>query len=120
MGVFICLDEPTRVMRTEAATAKKIELPGGSRPRIQIVTVRDLIAGPNLGILTELNTVRAAQEAKAAKRRKPASPPSPDQLRREPPLPPMPIRGGKQDKVQMPMDLDEPILVPRQGKKRTA
>lgn len=120
MGVFICLDEPTRDMRTEAATAKKIELPGGSRPRIQIVTVRDLIAGPNLGILTELNTVRAAQEAKAAKRRKQAPPPTADQLRREPPLPPMPIRGGKQDKVQMPIDLDEPVLVPQQGKKRSA
>lgn len=119
MGVFICLEDPTADMRTEAATAKKIELPGGARPRIQIVTVRDLIAGPNLGILTELNTVRAAQEAKAVKRRKAPVPPTPEQLRNEPPLPPMPITGGKQDKVQAPMDLDDPVLVqPQPGKRR--
>jgi site-specific DNA-methyltransferase (adenine-specific) len=118
MGVFICLNDPTPDMRTEAALAKKIELPGGSRPRIQIVTVRDLISGPNLGILTELNTVRAAQEAKAVKRRKAPKAPTPEQLRREPPLPPMPIRGGKKD--QVPMDLGEPILVPQQPKKRRA
>lgn len=118
MGVFICLNDPTPDMRTEAALAKKIELPGGPRPRIQIVTVRDLISGPNLGILTELNTVRAAQEAKAAKRRKQTKPTSPERLRREPQLPPMPIRGGKKD--QVPMDLDEPILVPQQSKKRRA
>jgi site-specific DNA-methyltransferase (adenine-specific) len=120
MGVFICLDDPTADMRTEAAMAKKIELPGGPRPRIQIVTVRDLIAGPNLGILTELNTVRAAQEAKAVKRRKAPEPPTPEQLRKEPPLPPMPITGGKQDKVQVPMDLDDPMLVQPQPKKRRA
>jgi site-specific DNA-methyltransferase (adenine-specific) len=115
MGVFICLNDPTQDMRTEAALAKKVELPGGPRPRIQIVTVRDLIAGPNLGILTELNTVRAAQEAKAAKRRK-AKPPTPEELRRQPQLPPMPIKGGKKD--QVPLDLDEPVLVPQQSKKR--
>lgn len=118
MGVFICLNDPTPDMRTEAALAKKIELPGGPRPKIQIVTVRDLITGPNLGILTELNTVRAAQEAKAAMRRKPAKRPTPEQLRREPPLPPMPITGGKKD--QVPLDLDEPILIPQQPRKRSA
>jgi DNA modification methylase len=118
MGVFICLDDPTPDMRTEAALAKKIELPGGPRPRIQIVTVRDLIAGPNLGILTELNTVRTAQEAKAVRRTKPPKRPTPDELRRHPPLPPMQIRGGKKDQVSL--DLDEPILVPQQTKKRRA
>ena len=43
--------------------------------------------------------------------------PSPEQLRREPQLPPMPISGGKQDKVQMPMDFDEPVLVPQHAKR---
>jgi site-specific DNA-methyltransferase (adenine-specific) len=118
MGVFICLNDPTPDMRMEAATAKKVELPGGKRPRIQIVTVRDLIAGPNLGILTELNTIRAAQEAKAVKRRPKPKAPTPEELRRQPPLPPMQIRGGKKD--QVPLDLDEPVLVTQQPNKRRA
>ena len=118
MGVFICLNEPTADMRTEAATGGRIELPGGARPRIQIVTVKDLIAGPNLGILTELNAVRAAQEAKAVQRKRKPKPPTPDQLRREPPLPPMPIEGGRRGPTQMPIALDEPVLVPQMKGRR--
>ncbi|KWV59836.1 hypothetical protein AS026_27760 [Rhizobium altiplani] len=71
MGVLICLNDPTQDMRTEAATGGRISLPGGERARIQIITVKDLIAGPNLGILTELNTVRAAQEARVLQRKRP-------------------------------------------------
>ncbi|RDJ26700.1 modification methylase EcaI [Bosea caraganae] len=110
MGVFICLNDPTSDMRTEAALGGRIELPGGERPRIQIVTVRDLIAGPNLGILTELNTVRATQEARAVQRKKPQRKPTPEELRREPPLPPMPISGGKPARQQQPLPLEEPLL----------
>lgn len=117
MGVFICLDEPTQDMRTEAAVAGRIELPGGTRPRIQILTARDLIAGPNLGILTELNVVRAGQEAKAVQRRRKPKSPTPEQLRREPQLPPMPITGGKVD-AQLPMDLQEPLLVAPVARRR--
>jgi site-specific DNA-methyltransferase (adenine-specific) len=111
MGVFICLDEPTQDMRTEAATGGRIELPGGGRPRIQIVTVKDLILGPNLGILTELNAIRAAQEARVVQRRRKPKRLTPEELRREPPLPPMSITGGKKPKDQVPLDLDEPVLV---------
>ncbi len=110
LGVLICLDDPTSEMRKEAAVAGRIDLPGGSRFKIQILTVKDLIDGPNLGILTELNTVRAAQEAKAVQRRGKPKAPTPEQLRREPQLPPMPITGGKID-TQLPIDLQEPLLV---------
>lgn len=64
MGVFVCLDEPTREMKTEAANGGLIELPIGKRPRIQIVTVSDLIKGPDIGLQTTLNTIAAATEAK--------------------------------------------------------
>lgn len=111
IGVFVCLDEPTQDMRTEAALGGRVELPGGSRPKIQIVTVDALIAGPNLGILTELNAVRVSQEANVSRRKSKAKRPTPDQLRREPPLPPMPIEGGKHRAEQVPLDLAEPILV---------
>lgn len=123
MGVFICLNEPTADMRTEAATGGRIELPGGTRPRIQIVTVKELLSGPNLGILTELNAVRAAQEAKAVQRKRKPKAPTPDDLRREPPLPPMAIPGGIKSSMQPPLPIDEPLLVsqyadrPRRRKK---
>lgn len=108
MGIFLCLNDPTADMRTEAALGGRIELPGGERPRIQIVTVKDLISGPNLGILTEMNTVQATHEARAVQRRKAPRRPTPEELRREPPLPPMPIPGGKRQQQSLP--LDEPLL----------
>lgn len=117
IGILVCLNEPTADMRTEAAISGRIELPGGTRPRIQIVTAAELIAGPNLGILTELNAVRAKQEAKAVQRRRKPKRPTPEQLRREPPLPPMPITGGKKVTEQMPFDLAEPLLSEPQATK---
>jgi site-specific DNA-methyltransferase (adenine-specific) len=108
MGVYICLNNPTADMRTEAAGAGRIELPGGERARVQIVTVKDLIAGPNLGILTELNTVHAAREARIVQRSKRApKAPLPTTQR---PLPPMGIAGGRAAD-QQPLPMDEPLLV---------
>lgn len=107
MGIFICLNDPTADMRTEAALGGRIELPGGERARIQIVTVRELLAGPNLGILTEMNTVQATHEARAAQRKKAPRKPTAEELRKEPPLPPMPISGGK--RAQPPLPLNEQL-----------
>jgi DNA modification methylase len=118
-GVFICLNEPTKEMRTAAHGFGRVDLAGGDRPKIQIVTVHDLIVGPDLGIPTALNTIDAAEAARKQARRKPPKRPSPERLRREPPLPPMTVAGGKR-KEQVQMDLDEPILVPQQSKKRKA
>jgi DNA modification methylase len=110
MGIFICLDEPTKDMRAEAHSMGRIELPGGTRSRVQIITAKDLISGPNLGILTQLNTIAAAQAARAVSRKRPPSKPSPQDLRREPPLPPMALQGGRPSKT-FPLPLpDEPLL----------
>ncbi len=108
MGIFVCLNDPTADMRSEAASGGRINLPGGERARIQIVTARDLIAGPNLGILTELNTVRANREARVVQRSRVRAKPArdPNQL----PLPPMVIRGGK-PAPQPYLPLEEPLLV---------
>ncbi len=119
MGVFICLNDPTQDMRTEAAVGGRIELPGGDRAKIQIVTVADLIRGPNLGILTELNSVTVTQAARAVQRKRPAKVRTPEELRNEPPLPPMPIKGGKAAKQQAQLPLDEPLLVAPQAKPRS-
>jgi site-specific DNA-methyltransferase (adenine-specific) len=124
-GIFICLDAPSKEMRNEAHLAGRVQLPGGDRPKIQIITVGELIEAPDLGIPTVLDTIGAAQAARSEVRRqqKAKKKPTPADLRREPPLPPMPITGGRKGKKdQVPLALDEPVLVPPQRKRtrRTA
>ena len=48
MGVLLTLDEPTKAMRTEAASAGFYKSPWGQHPRLQIVTVADLLEGKKL------------------------------------------------------------------------
>jgi site-specific DNA-methyltransferase (adenine-specific) len=118
-GVFICLNEPTKEMRKAAHSFGRVELPGGDRPKVQIVTVHDLIGGrPDLGLPTALNTIDANEAARKRARQKPAKRPSPEKLRSEPQLPPMIVAGGRKG-AQVPLDLDEPVLVP-QRQKQTA
>jgi hypothetical protein len=48
IGVLLSLDEPTKAMRTEAASAGFYTSPWGQHPRLQIVTVGDLLAGKRI------------------------------------------------------------------------
>ena len=50
IGVLITFDEPTKAMRTEAASAGFYKSPWGQHPRLQIVTVGELLAGKRLDI----------------------------------------------------------------------
>ena len=45
IGVLISLEEPTREMRKEAASAGFYESPWGKHPRLQLLTVRELLEG---------------------------------------------------------------------------
>jgi len=47
LGVYVCLEEPTKPMRTEAAGAGRYKVTGMPKdfPRVQLVTVEDLLAG---------------------------------------------------------------------------
>lgn len=66
-----------------------------------------------LARLLELNKDRAAQQIRIAepKRHRAKKPPTPEQLRREPPLPPMAITGGmRQEANQSELDLNTPLL----------
>jgi hypothetical protein len=63
LGIFVCVNPPTREMRIEAQRSDLIDLPGGRRHRLQIVTVRDLIDGRNSGILQELNAIKPPANA---------------------------------------------------------
>lgn len=48
IGVLICLQEPTKPMRTEAASSGFYRSPWGQHPRIQILTIEDLLAGKSI------------------------------------------------------------------------
>lgn len=49
IGALLCLEEPTKAMRTEAAGAGFYDSPWGTRhPRVQILTIADLLAGKSL------------------------------------------------------------------------
>jgi len=45
MGVLLTLEEPTKPMRSEAASAGWFESPWGKHPKLQIITVGELLAG---------------------------------------------------------------------------
>ena len=49
IGVLLTLDEPTKAMRTEAASAGFYTSPWGKHPRLQILTVEDLLTGKGIG-----------------------------------------------------------------------
>jgi len=48
MGVWVTLDEPTKRMRAEAADAGIYESPWGKHPKLQIVTVGELLDGKGI------------------------------------------------------------------------
>ena len=48
LGVLLTLNAPTKAMRTEAASAGFYASPWGQYPRVQILTVGELLAGKKL------------------------------------------------------------------------
>jgi DNA modification methylase len=75
IGVMLALDEPTKAMRTEAASAGFYKSPWGQHSRLQIVTVGELLGGKRLDIppvrQTSVTYKRAPKMAtKAAEQRR--------------------------------------------------
>ena len=91
LGVFVCLGPATKEMQIEAANAGRAELPGGKKPKIQIVTASDLLAGPNLGIYAVFDTVTGAAEARKVAGKKKGAPKKPDPRQKNMMLP---LTGG--------------------------
>jgi site-specific DNA-methyltransferase (adenine-specific) len=48
IGVLICLEDVTKPMRTEAASAGFYKSPWGSHPRLQILTIAELLNGKQI------------------------------------------------------------------------
>ena len=67
IGVLITMQEPTSHMRTEAAAAGFYDSPwGGSYPRIQILTVAQLLAGERIDYLNVEGMDRTFKKAPKA------------------------------------------------------
>ena len=67
IGVMICLEEPTKPMRSEAAGDGFYKSPWGSHPKIQILTIAELLGGKKVDMppLHEVNvTFRQAPKVK--------------------------------------------------------
>ena len=117
LGIFICLNEPTKEMKIEVQRSPIIEIHGRKRHKLQILTVKDLVSNQDLGLKTELGFLQAAQEAKSLSRRSKPKARTPQELRQQPELPPMAIHGNKAAD-QVPLDLSEPLLAEPQPKRR--
>ncbi|MEO8635377.1 MAG: restriction endonuclease [Gemmatimonadales bacterium] len=48
IGVLLSFEQPTKQMRTEAASAGFYDSPWGKHPRIQLLTVADILAGKGI------------------------------------------------------------------------
>jgi len=75
IGVLITMQEPTSHMRTEAAGAGFYESPWGKHPRLQVLTIAELLAGQGID-MPPLRQVNATfKKAPKAKGDKPIQPP---------------------------------------------
>jgi len=72
IGVLLCMEEPTRPMLREAADAGFYTSPAGTQhPRLQVLTVEQLLNGQRLGLPAwhDVRTFKRAPKAKGAKRK---------------------------------------------------
>jgi hypothetical protein len=75
IGVLLSLDEPTKSMRAEVASAGFYRSPWGNHPKIQILTVGELLDGRTLDIprTAGINkTFKKAPKARKAKGKNPS------------------------------------------------
>ena len=71
VGVLLTLDEPTKAMRTEAASAGFYTSPWGQHPRLQIVTVGELLDGKRIDMPPIRQTDVTYRRAPKVRGRKP-------------------------------------------------
>jgi site-specific DNA-methyltransferase (adenine-specific) len=66
MGIFITLEQPTKPMREEAVSAGFYHSPGWGRdyPRIQILTIEELLHGTELKMPPQHGTFKEAQRVR--------------------------------------------------------
>lgn len=77
IGVLLCLEKPTKPMRTEAAGAGFYESPWGKHLRLQILTVAELLDGKGVDKPPSAQVDTTFKKAPKAKGKKPETVPMP-------------------------------------------
>jgi DNA modification methylase len=67
MGVLITMDEPTREMRKEAATGEFYKSQWGKHPKLQLLTIEDLLGGKTINRPPDSQTSATFKKAPKAK-----------------------------------------------------
>jgi hypothetical protein len=68
IGALISFEEPTRDMRKEAASAGYYESPWGKHPKVQLLTVGELLEGKTVDMPRTAGTNRTFKQAPKARR----------------------------------------------------
>jgi hypothetical protein len=68
MGVLISFEQPTKPMRKEAASAGFYESPWGRHPRVQLLTVGDLLDGKRIDYPQTAGINRTHKQAPKARK----------------------------------------------------
>lgn len=108
MGLFICLREPTRDMKSEAASFGFVDTAHGHLPRLQLVSIERWFNGerpvvPSLGHVSR-EYFKQSGKSLAAKRTKRPDPSSPEFS--------FTFAGGKKDRTVVHFN---PAVVPRES-----
>lgn len=74
LGVVISFEQPTRDMRKEAASAGFYESPWGKHPRLQLLTVGELLEGRTVDMPRTAGTNRTFKKAPKAREKREAHP----------------------------------------------
>jgi DNA modification methylase len=74
IGVLLSFEEPTREMRKEAASAGFYDSPWGRHPKVQLLTVAELLEGKTIDMPRTEGTNRTFKKAPKAKLKKEAHP----------------------------------------------
>ena len=107
-GVFVTLTKPTRAMIQAAREAGSAQFGGKLRPRLQIKTIEELLAGGKPDLPPVYDIIAAASAFRRQK--KLPVPPTPQEIRERPQFK-LPISGGRKGDAQTVLLLEEPLLV---------
>ena len=110
LGVFICLGEPTKEMEREAVLAGFVELGGTKYRKIQIRTIKQLLAGKAIDSPYLLTTAQEAPALTKAPRISKKRAISPGELQKQRSFL-LSITGGLQADQQKGLPIGEPLLV---------
>jgi site-specific DNA-methyltransferase (adenine-specific) len=98
ISVLLTLDEPTRAMKTEAASAGFYTSPWGQHPRLQIITVGELLAGRRIDMPPVRQTSVTYTQAPKATRI--AEQPSLNGIKRKPKMAKAPLDRARRSRVR--------------------